>query len=130
MSNKQRPAWRPWAFVLVLMVPVVCAITAYWYTTDRSARSLVLALHGVAVSMWFILLGAAWLRAQKQQSKALRHAITMRSRPENSVASSTSAAVERALLRAKDDLATVAVMWHALFILFGLLSLLLHFKVP
>ena len=129
MSNKQRPAWRPWAYAVVLVAPLVSAGAAFWYITDRSTTALISELHGVAVPMWFILLAAAWLRAQKHQGKALRHAVLLRDRTIGIVDPTTTASVERALLRAQDDLATVAVMWHALFILFGTLSLLLHVDV-
>ncbi len=127
MSNKQRPAWRPWAYASVLLGPLVITGAVYWYMTDRSTSALIAQVHGVALPMWFVLLAAAWLRAQKQQSKALRHALTLRARTDGVVASMSMVTVERALHRAQDDLATVAVMWHALFIVFGVVSLLVHF---
>ncbi len=128
MSNKQRRAWRPWAYAIVLVAPPLFAYLSWYTLTDRSTPALVHELDRVAVGLWFILLAAAWLRARKQESKALRHAVALRSRAD--VASMTRDGVEGALLRAQNDLALVGVMWQMFFILFGFLRLLIHFSGP
>lgn len=126
MSNKQRQAWRPWAFWLVLLTPFIIACVSWITLTDGDMMAFIWELDQVAVGLWFILLAAAWLRARKQESKALQHAIAVRARTD--LHPSTIALVDTAVLRAQGDLAMVNVMWQALFILFGLLRLVLHFS--
>lgn len=128
MSNKQRRAWRPWAFLIVLFAPLILAGWSWVALTDGSWPALARELDQVAVGLWFILLAAAWLRARAQESRALRHAVAVRARKD--VDPNVPVAVEATLLRAQDDLATVNVMWQAFFVVFGLLRLLLHFSAP
>ena len=128
MSNKQRRAWRPWAFLIVLLAPLI--ITGWsWITfTDGHLLALIRELDQVAIGLWFILLAAAWLRARKQESKALRHAMAVRVRTD--LQPEVHELMHGAVLRAQDDLALINTMWQTLFFLFGALRLLLHVYEP
>ncbi|MBK8341508.1 MAG: hypothetical protein IPK99_16695 [Flavobacteriales bacterium] len=99
MSNKQRRGWRPWVYVPVIAGPPIAALGTFFLTTDRSSTAFVRELDSVAISLWFVLFAIAWLRAKKQESKAQRHARTLRSRADLGAVSGSLARVDASLLR-------------------------------
>ena len=127
MSNKQRRGWRDYVYGLMIGGPLVITFFSYRITTDRSFAALVAELDAVAVGLWFVLLGATWLRAKKHLGRAERHWRAVRSRTGTPVAAETTAAVEALLRGAQKDLQVSEVMWMVLLILFGILRLTLHY---
>ncbi|MBP6392712.1 MAG: hypothetical protein KA175_13560 [Flavobacteriales bacterium] len=127
MSNKQRRGWRPWAFVSVIAGPTLVALLTFFLSTDRSSGAFVREFDRVAVSLWFVLFAIAWLRAKKQESRAQRHARTLRSRANLGAVSGSLATVDASLVRAQEDLWTVEVLLQMLFVVFGVLRLVDHY---
>lgn len=129
MSNKLRRGWRPWAYALVVIMPLALAVASFHLTTDRSASALADELEHVGISLWLVLFAAAWLRAKKFERRAQHHVFALRSRTDLLPRAPAVAAGEAALLRAQDDLATAEIMWRMLFIVFGVLHLTRHFLI-
>jgi len=130
MSNKQRKGWRNYIYGIILGGPLVIAFHSYRTITDRSFAALVHELDAVAVGLWFVLLGAAWLRAKKHLGRAERHWRAVRNRTGTPVSPQSSSSVEAMLLNARKDLQVTEVMWMALLILVGVLRITLHYMDP